>query len=190
MNIISFWAVSSIIPFLSKVCYNEYMTSVSSTGDSAMASQTSGTTVMSAEQLAQSIKDVARRIREESAKMRDTVKVINQSGAIIELTNSVRDATIAARDTSKEISQTARDLKDRGVIKDAAIAFDDSVRNAKETAQTVSTLSEEVRQKVPETETFAKALESAKEPAVVAAEKTKEAVKEKAEKAKAKLKKG
>ena len=92
---------------------------------------------MTPEQTAEAIRNIARRIREESAKMKDTVKIIRQSGAIEELTEAVREATLAARDSAKEINGVASDLKQRGVIRDTIDAGEEITATAKETAQTV-----------------------------------------------------
>jgi hypothetical protein len=69
--------------------------------------------------------------------MKDTVKIIRQSGAIEELTEAVREATLAARDSAKEINGVASDLKQRGVIRDTIDAGEEIKTTAKETAQTV-----------------------------------------------------
>jgi hypothetical protein len=92
---------------------------------------------MTPEQTAEAIRNIARRIREESAKMKDTVKIIRQSGAIEELTEAVREATLAARDSAKEINGVASELKQRGVIRDTINAGEEITATAKETAQTV-----------------------------------------------------
>jgi hypothetical protein len=109
----------------------------SSTADNT--SQTARTSIreMTPEQTAEAIRNIAKRIREESAKMKDTVKIIRQSGAIEELTEAVREATLAARDSAKEINGVASDLKQRGVIRDTISAGEEITATAKETAQTV-----------------------------------------------------
>jgi len=89
------------------------------------------------EQTAESIKNIARRIREESAKMRDAVRVIRQSGAIEELTDAVREATLAARDSVREINEASAELKKRGVIKETIAAAREAKDSAYDTAQNV-----------------------------------------------------
>jgi len=117
-----------------------------------------------AEQTARAIKDIARRIREESAKMKETVRIIRQSGAIQELTEAVKEASLAARDTSREISDAARELKERGVIRDTAVAIDDTAKNAKDTARTVSGMSQQAKDAAPEVSAgLSKGLDTAKE---------------------------
>ena len=117
-----------------------------------------------AEQTAQTIKDIARRIREESAKMRETVRIIRQSGAIEELTEAVKEASIAARETSKEISDAAMELRERGVIRDTAVAVETTARIVKETGQSVSDISQQAKEAAPEISSgLSKGIEAAKE---------------------------
>ena len=148
-------------------------------------------TTMNPEQVAQNIKNIARKIREESARMRDTVRVIHESGAVEELSDAIKEAAIAARDTSREISETARVLKERGVIRDTASVVDETARNAIETAETVKVISKEARNAAPETAAaIATASGTAQELVRDGAEKTNEAAaKESIEKAKGKSKK-
>jgi len=94
-------------------------------------------TDLTGEQIAASIKDIARRIREESTRMKETVRTLRQSGAIVELTAAVREAAMAARDTSKEINATAKTLEEKGLIRDIAVAVDETSQMAKDTAETV-----------------------------------------------------
>jgi methyl-accepting chemotaxis protein len=116
------------------------------------------------EHTAQTIKDIARRIREESAKVKDTVRILRQSGAIEELTEAVKEVSLAARDTSREISATARELKERGVIRDSAVAIDATAKTANETAQTISGMSQQAKDAAPEiSAAVSKGLDAAKE---------------------------
>ena len=103
-----------------------------------------------AEQTAQAIKDIARRIREESAKVKETVRIIRESGAIEELTEAIKEASLAARDTSREISAAATELKERGVIRDTAVAVETTARTAKETGQTINDMSRQAKDAAPE----------------------------------------
>jgi len=52
-----------------------------------------------AEQAAETVKKVARNIREVSSTARETVKKIHGSGAITELAEAVQEAAVAAKDT-------------------------------------------------------------------------------------------
>ena len=103
-----------------------------------------------AENTAQAIKDIARRIREESAKVKETVRIIRESGAIEELTDAIKEASLVARDTSKEISNAATELKERGVIRDTAVAVETTARTAKETGQTINEMSRQAKDSAPE----------------------------------------
>lgn len=99
----------------------------------------------------ETIKNVAGNIRHASAKLRDTVRTLRQSGAINELIYAIHDAVIAARDTTIEISEIARDLRERGVIKDTAIALEQAAKAARETAETVKYTAQQVGESAPQT---------------------------------------
>jgi hypothetical protein len=87
--------------------------------------------------IAQSIKHLAKGIHEGSYKMRKTVRVLHQSGAINELTQAVYEATIAARDTAREIRDTAMDLKEDGIIRGTSGAIQETTVAARVTVHTV-----------------------------------------------------
>ena len=106
---------------------------------------------MTPEQTSETIKKIARNIRDASARMRETVKTLRQSGAIDELTQAVHEPTIAARDTTREISDTAKDLKERGVIKDTASAVEETTIAARETAQVIKESARETAESAPVT---------------------------------------
>ena len=98
-----------------------------------------------------SIKNIAKNIREASSRIRDTVRTLRQSGAIDELTQAIQEAVIATRDTTQEISATARDLRERGVIRDTAGAIEETAIAAKETAETVKGSAQQVKKAAPKT---------------------------------------
>jgi methyl-accepting chemotaxis protein len=98
-----------------------------------------------------SIKNIAKNIREASSRIRDTVRTLHQSGAIDELTQAIQEAMIATRDTTQEISATARDLRERGVIRDTAGAIEETAIAAKETAETVKGSAQQVKKAAPKT---------------------------------------
>ncbi len=87
--------------------------------------------------IAQSIKTLAKGIHEGSYKMRKTVRVLHQSGAINELTQAVYEATVAARDTAREIRDTAMDLKEDGIIRGTSGAIQETTVAARVTVHTV-----------------------------------------------------
>ena len=87
--------------------------------------------------IAQSIKTLAKGIHEGSYKMRKTVRILHQSGAINELTQAVYEATVAARDTAREIRDTAMDLKEDGIIRGTSGAIQETTVAARVTVHTV-----------------------------------------------------
>ena len=56
--------------------------------------------------------DTIRDVAEASARIRDLVRAVRQSGAIDEVSTAVHEAVIAARDGTKEINEIAKALKD------------------------------------------------------------------------------
>src|ERR687889_682241 len=94
------------------------------------------TASVDAQQTAETIRGIARRIREESIRMRELVIAIRQSGAVEELVDSFREASLATRDTAKEINEAARALRDRGAIRETAVAIDETAKAAQEMAKT------------------------------------------------------
>src|ERR671921_1554319 len=102
-----------------------------------------------AQQTAETIKNIARRIREESIRMRELVVAIRQSGAVEELVDSFREASLATRDTAKEINEAARALRDRGAIRETAVAIDETTKAAQETAETVRVAARAVGEATP-----------------------------------------
>lgn len=98
---------------------------------------------MNPQQIAQSIKNIAKGIHEGSFKMRKTVRILHQSGAINELAQAVYEATAAARDTAREIHDTTRDLKEDGIIDGAAKAIQQTTVAARMTVHTVRDIATE-----------------------------------------------
>ena len=98
-----------------------------------------------------SIKNIAKNIREASSRIRDTVRTLRQSGAIDELTQAIQEAVIATRDTTQEISATARELRERGIIRDTASGIEETAIAAKATAETVKGSAQQVKKAVPKT---------------------------------------
>jgi methyl-accepting chemotaxis protein len=95
------------------------------------------------------IKEVASNIREASARMRDVVRAVHQSGAIDELATAVHEAVIAARDTTNEINQTAKELKERGVIKDTAANVEKTVVAARGLGESVKDTVQQIGESAP-----------------------------------------
>jgi len=104
---------------------------------------------MNPEQIAQSIKNIAKGIHEGSYKMTKTVRILHQSGAINDLTHAVYDATVAARDTAREIRDTARDLKEDGIVRGTASAIQQTTVAARVTVHTVRDMATDTAETFP-----------------------------------------
>ena len=102
-------------------------------------------------ELADRIKQIARNIRESSLQVRNTVKVLRESGAIDELAGAIQTAAFAARDTANEVSKVASDLRESGVIKETSMAIEDTTSAMVRTAETVKDTSAEIKQAMPKT---------------------------------------
>jgi DNA-binding Lrp family transcriptional regulator len=84
---------------------------------------------MTPDQAVDSIRDIAKGIRETSAKIRETIKTLQRSGAIDEFTQAVHEATLATYSATKtkEINETSKDFKERGIINDRANAMEETI---------------------------------------------------------------
>ena len=104
------------------------MSSSSTPEEAEVYVSTTATTVdADTQRTVDSIKNIAKNIREASSRIqRDMVRTLHRSGAIHELTQAIQDAMIATRDTTQEISATARDLRERGIIRDTAGAIEET----------------------------------------------------------------
>jgi methyl-accepting chemotaxis protein len=101
------------------------------------------------EQIAQSIKNIAKGIHEGSYQMRKTVRILHQSGAFNELTQAVYYATVAARDAAREIRDTTRDLKEDGIVRGTASAIQQTTAAARMTVHTVRDMATETAETFP-----------------------------------------
>ena len=99
--------------------------------------------------IAQSIKNIAKGIHEGSFKMRKTVQILHQSGAINELTQAVYEATVAARDTAREIRDTVKDLKEDGIIGGTASAIQETTVAVRVAVHTVRNIATETAETFP-----------------------------------------
>ena len=97
---------------------------------------------MNPQQIAQSIKNIAKGIHEGSFKMRKTVRILHQSGAINELAQAVYEAT-AVYEAAREIHDTTRDLKEDGIIGGTAKAIQETTVAARMTVHTVRDIATE-----------------------------------------------
>jgi len=126
------------------------------------------------EQTAENIKNIAKAIRDSSARLKETVRTLRESGAIEEIGEAIREASAAARDTAKEISETAKDLKERGVISDTAGAVEETTRIAQDTVQSVRDTANEAASAAPQTaEAVRKGVETVKMKSIETKDKTK-----------------
>jgi hypothetical protein len=101
------------------------------------------TTQMNTQKIADSIKNIAKEIHDGSFKMRKTVRILHQSGAISELTRAVYEASVAARDTAREIRDTANDLQRDDMIGGTAKAIRETSMEVRLTANTVRNMATE-----------------------------------------------
>lgn len=104
---------------------------------------------MNPEQIALSIKNIAKVIHDGSYQMRKTVRILHQSGAFNELTQAVYYATVAARDTAREIRDTARDLKEDGIVRGTTSAIQQTSMPARVTVETVRDMATETAETFP-----------------------------------------
>jgi hypothetical protein len=109
------------------------------------------TSSVDAQQTVEAIRNIARRIREESTRMRELVVAIHQSGAVEELVDSFREASLATLDTAKEINDAAHALRDRGAIRETAVAIDETAKAAQQTGETLRVAAREVGEAAPVT---------------------------------------
>ena len=100
---------ADILPSKGKTLYNDGMhTAPMSSSPAESKNDTLKTSGVNPEKTAESIKNIAKSIREASAKMRETVRTLRESGAIDEITQAVYEATVAARDTAKELNDAGK----------------------------------------------------------------------------------
>jgi hypothetical protein len=119
---------------------------------------------MTPDQTAESIRNIAKGIRETSAKIRETIKTLHHSGAIDEFTQAVHAAVLAARDTAKEINVTSKDLKERSIIKDTANVMEETTMVAHKTLQVAKDTTYDVGEAAPKsTEKLQKGSEPVKQ---------------------------
>jgi hypothetical protein len=84
---------------------------------------------------AQSIKNVARDIRESSSTTKQLIHTLVRSGAFEEIARTILETTIAIRDTVNEVNEIVKDLKERGTIKDTASAVAETTNATRNTIE-------------------------------------------------------
>lgn len=102
-----------------------------------------------AQHKAETIRGIARIIREEPKRMRDFVVDIRRSGAVDELFDAFREAALATRDTARGINDATRGLRDRGAIRETAVTIDEITKTVQKTAETVRVAAREVEEAEP-----------------------------------------
>jgi hypothetical protein len=104
---------------------------------------------MTPDQTADSIRNIAKGIRETSTKIRKTVKTLRHSGAIDEFTQAVHEATLTACITAKEINEASKDLKERGIINDTANTIEETIMVAHETLRVAKNITYDMDEAAP-----------------------------------------
>ena len=106
---------------------------------------------LSAREIADRIKQIAQNIRESSLKVQGTLKVLRESGAILELASAVQTAAIASRDIANEVSRAASELRESGLVKGTASAIEGTTTAALDTAETLKGTSADIKNSMPNT---------------------------------------
>jgi hypothetical protein len=99
--------------------------------------QQSAKSDLTAEQAAEAIKSAAKSIRDSSIKIKETARILRQSGAINELAEAVKIAAQASRDTMVEINKSAKEIVDHGAIRETVLAVEQTTVAAKETVNII-----------------------------------------------------
>ena len=95
---------------------------------------------LNANQAVESIQNISRNIRGHSLQMRQTMKMLRESGAIPEIALAIRDSSFAVRDIAKDISETTQELKRNGTVHETASAVETTLKSAEESLMTVKDL--------------------------------------------------
>src|SRR5438034_9014780 len=85
------------------------------------------------DQTEESIKNVAKGIRESSSSVRELILALTRSGAIEEIARTILEATSSIRDNANEINESVKDLKERGTIMNIASAVEETTKTALDT---------------------------------------------------------
>ena len=90
-------------------------------------------------------------LEEYSIRMRDTMKTLNESGAIPEMAQAIRDGSFALRDTVRDINDATQEMKKNGVIVDTANAVENTLDSVGKSVQTVKEITTDVKHASPRT---------------------------------------
>ena len=85
----------------------------------------------------EALQNISKNIRGYSLKMKETMKVLRESGAIPEFAEAIREGSFAVRDTVNDINETTKELKRKGIFVDTASAIENTFKSAEESIETV-----------------------------------------------------
>ena len=105
------------------------------------------------EKAAEAVKDVAKKIRDVSRAVSNTVSTFTESGAITEMAEASRDAAVAARDTTRNVASAAEEIQKSGVINETAKAMDETVSEAAKAASVAKKAPGQFKRSTPKTTT-------------------------------------
>ena len=85
----------------------------------------------------ESLQNISKNIRGYSMKIKETMRVLRESGAIPEFAEAIREGSFAIRDTVNDINETTKELKRKGIFVDTASAIENTYKSAEESIETV-----------------------------------------------------
>ena len=85
----------------------------------------------------EALQNISKNIRVYSMKMRETMKVLRESGAIPEFAEAIREGSFAVRDTVRDINETTKEIQRKGIIVDTARSIENTYNSAEESLETV-----------------------------------------------------
>jgi len=85
----------------------------------------------------EALQNISKNIRGYSMKIKETMRVLRESGAIPEFAEAIRESSFAIRDTINDINETTKELKRKGIFVDTASAIENTYKSAEESIETV-----------------------------------------------------
>ena len=85
----------------------------------------------------ETLQNISKNIRGYSMKIKETMQVLRESGAIPEFAEAIRASSFAIRDTVNDINETTKDLQRKGIFVDTASAIENTYKSAEESIETV-----------------------------------------------------
>lgn len=116
-----------------------------------LSSQEVSTQSLSANQTIEVIQNISKNIRAYSIQMRQTVKIIRESGVIPEIALAIRDGSLAVRDTMKDINETTQHIRNNGLVSDTAQAVENTLKSAEQSAIIMKEITTDVGRVSPNT---------------------------------------